>query len=287
MNLNEILLKATREGWAVPHFNFATDEQLKAVAEVCLALRSPVIVGTSEGESDFIGLKQAISLVDSYRKEGLLIFLNADHHRSVEAAKKAIDAGYDSIHIDLSKESLEDNIAGTKEVVEYAKAKDKKISVEGEVGYLPTQSSKIYKEKITIDPETFTKPAEAKRFVFETGVNRFAPAVGNLHGIAANEPKLDFKLIGELRRQIPEDVVMVLHGGSGISTGDFKKAIELGFANIHISTEIRQAWKEGLEESLEKEAEEYAPYKILSLSVDEMKKVVIEKINIFGSANRY
>lgn len=285
MSLDDLLLRATREHWAMPHFNFATDEQLKAIGEVCLELQSPVMVGTSEGERNFMGLEQVISLVASYQKEGLLIFLNADHSRSIASAQEAIDAGYESIHIDLSKQTLEDNIAGTKEVVKYARKTGRKISIEGELGYLPTSSSKIYKEEIFIDPKTFTKPKEAQRFVVETGVDRFAPAVGNLHGIAANKPNLDFDLIKTLRESLPQKIALVLHGGSGVDRKDFKKAIDLGFSNIHISTELRQAWKEGLKKSLR--TEEYAPYKILSLPVEEIKKVVEGKINIFGSANRY
>src|SRR3989338_11643600 len=142
----------------------------------------------------------------------------ADHQKSVEAAKEAIDAGYDSVHIDLSKESYEKNLAGTKEVVEYAKAKNPDISVEGELGFLPTDSSKVFSEEIKINPEDFTKPDQAREFIESTGINRFAPAVGNFHGMSTKmEKKLDFERIKAIREAMPAEVALVLHGGSGTS----------------------------------------------------------------------
>ncbi len=285
-SLREYLLEATRDGWAIPHFNFTTLDQLKAIVEICQEMKSPLMAGTSESEGDFIDQDQAIALVDSYKKEGVAIFLNADHTRSVKRAKEFIDLGYDSIHIDLSKENTEDNIKGTKEIVDYAHASGKNISVEGELGYIPTDSSKVYKEEVEVDPERFTKPEEAKNFIENTGADRFAPAVGNLHGIAANEPHLALDLIKQIRKVLPENVALVLHGGSGISEKDFKSAIKLGFANVHISTEIRKAWKEALEEKLGESPDEYAPYRILKPAVEAVKKVVSEKIEIFGSANK-
>ena len=287
MSLGEILKKATKEHWAVPHFNFTTLSQLKAITQVCQNLRSPVILGTSEGERDFIGIDQALALVRSYKEEGMLVFLNADHTRSVERAKEAIDAGYESVHIDLSEETYEKNLKGTKEVVSYARGKDHYVFIEGELGYLPTRSSKIYKEEIKIDPESLTKPDEAQRFVAQTNIDRFAPAVGSLHGIAANKPHLDFGLIKKIRSVIPKEIPLVLHGGSGIDNASFKKAIELGFANIHISTEIRKAWKESLAKALEENVDVYAPYRILAGPVERIKAVIEEKIDVFGSAQRY
>ncbi len=286
-SLQKYLLQATREHWAVPHFNFTTDEQLKAIVEVCLESHSPVMVGTSEGESDFMGADQALALVRSYKEDGLPIFLNADHTKSVEKAKELINLGYDSVHIDLSKKSIDENIKETREVVEYAKDKKRGISIEGEVGYLPTDSSRVYREEIEIDPESLTKVEDALKFVKETDVDRLAPAVGNLHGISANKPEIDFDLIKELRDKIPQEITLVLHGGSGISDEDMKKAIELGFGNVHVSTEIRRAWKKGLEESLENQPEEYAPYRILGLPIEKMKSIIREKLEVFGSRDKF
>src|SRR5690606_12010814 len=151
MTLTELHQQAKKEQWAVPHFNFSSLSQLKGILEVAKELRAPVLVGTSEGERDFIGLAQAVALVRSYRETyDIPIFLNADHSKSFETAKAACDAGYDSIHIDVSKKSFEENIAETKRVVEYVKSTRPEVEVEGELGYLATESSKIYKEEIEI-----------------------------------------------------------------------------------------------------------------------------------------
>ncbi|HRN96748.1 MAG TPA: class II fructose-bisphosphate aldolase, partial [Candidatus Levybacteria bacterium] len=234
MTLTQLHKKAKQEHWAVPHFNFSSLSQLKGILEGAVAMSAPVIVGTSEGERDFIGLTQAVDLVKSYRKTyDIPIFLNADHSRSFETAKAACDAGYDSVHIDVSKKPFEENLAETKQVVEYVKSTRPEVEVEGELGYLATESSKIYKETVEIPEDSYTKVEEAVRYVTETGIDRFAPAIGNLHGIAANIPKIRFDLIEQLSAALPKDLTFVLHGGSGIVNEDLKHIVELGFNNVH------------------------------------------------------
>ncbi len=284
--LKEVLASATRERWAVPHFNVPNLEMLKAIIEACVEKRSPVMIGTSEGEREFIGLEQAVALVKSYRDEYQMPFyLNADHTKSVEKAKLAIDAGYDSIHIDLSKESLEDNLRKTKEVVEYARAKNDAISVEGEIGYLMTDSSKVYKSAIDVPPESLANPDDASRFVHETSVNRLAPAVGSIHGIALNEPHLDIPRIARIRELLP-DTACVLHGGSGVPHDQIKQAISAGISNIHISTDLRVAFVDTLRKELDAEKDEYALYKIMAPEIAEVKKIVLLHIDLFGSGGK-
>ena len=284
MTLQEWLERAGKEGWALPHFNISDAITLRAICMAAKNLKSPIMIGTSEGERKFIGAGQAVALVRAFQEEyGIPIFLNADHHKSAEAAKEAIDAGYDSVHIDLSRENNKKNFAGTKEVVEYAKAKNPDISVEGELGYLPTESSKIYKEVVEDDQESLTKPEEAAEFVKKTGVDRFAPAVGNLHGIAANEPRLDFERIETIRGVLPQEVALVLHGGSGISDEDIKKAIRAGISNIHVSTELRVAYADALRKVLAENPEETTPYKLLSPVVEAVVRVVERKFALFNS----
>ena len=286
MGLREILLRATSEKWAVPHFNFSNLETLKAIAEAAKEENSPVMAGSSEGERDFIGLREAVFMVRSFREElNLPIFLNADHTKSVEAAKKAVDAGYDSIHIDLSKMPLDANVNGTKELVRYALAKDAIISIEGELGYLRGES-KFQKKRIVIEPNDLTDPAEAAKFVEITGVDRFAPAVGNIHGISLDEPAIDIGRIKQIRADISQNVIMVLHAGSGIPDDDIRLAIKSGIANIHISTELRMEFRKELEESLRKDSDEAAPYKIMKPVVQGLKEKIKEKINLFESAGK-
>ncbi len=284
MTLKDALKKANDEQWAVPHFNVSTLDMMRAICEVAWYKKSPVLIGTSEGERSFIGVGQAVALIKSFRAQYQLpFFLNADHTYSVEAAKLAIDAGYDSIHIDLSKKTLAENIAGVKEVAAYARSKDTSISVEGEIGYLVTDSSKVYATAIEVPPESFADPEEAEKLVKETGIDRLAPAVGSIHGIAANIPHLDFARIERIHKLLP-GIALVLHGGSGVPDDQVKEAIRRGIVNIHKSTELRVAYAAAVKKALN--GDEVAPYKFLASALDEVKKIVAHYIDLFGSAGK-
>lgn len=286
MNLKEILQRAAKEGWATGHFNASELDQMRAIVEACREVGAPAIIGTSEGERKHLGLREAVALRDAFRRDfDIPIFLNADHTKSVEAAKEAIDAGYDSVHIDLSALSFEENVSGTREVVEYARAKNFLISVEGELGYLRGES-KIQKEKIEVSPDDYTKPEEAREFVEKTGVDRLAIVVGNVHGISLDEPDLDIERIRAIRKAIPEEVALVLHAGSGIPDEQIKSAIKTGIANIHINTELRVAFVDALKKSLAEDLDEVAMYKLDTAAIEAMKKLVKEKLQLFGSVNR-
>lgn len=283
-------LKQAKEGkFAIPHFNFASAEQLKAVI---LGFKSIIekynlspekyclMVGTSQGEAGFLGYNQARGLVDAWKKElSFNIFLNADHHRSFDSCKKAIDSGYDSVLMDGSKMSFEENLKITKQVVQYAKSKNDNIIVEGELGYMPGESK--VQEEIEVKPELFTKPDQAKEFVEKTGVNSLAVVFGNIHGIVTKQkPKLDLDLLAKINNKIPE-TFLVLHGGSGLTNDDFVNSIDNGIVNIHINTEVRVAYRKGLEEEFRQDPNQTTPYKFLQKAVDEMKKVVEGKTTVF------
>lgn len=281
-SLSEILVEAQKNNQAVGHFNISNLEQLRAIMEATKNFKCPIMIGLSEGERKFVGLKQAVALVKSFKEEyGLPVFLNPDHSHSVESAKSAYDAGFDSVHIDLSKLPFEENIKGTKDVVDYVKSKNLEVSVEGELGYLRGES-KIQKEKITIKPEDLTNPEEAAEFAEKTGIDRFAGAYGNSHGISLDEPALDIEKIKAVRKILPERVAMVLHGGSGIPDNEIKEAIKAGISNIHINTEIRTAYAEALRKFLAENSEETTPYKILAPTFEAVKNKVIEKLKLFG-----
>lgn len=291
MMLNKILRQALKEGWSTGHFNVSELDHVRAIVEICAELRAPAIIGTSEGERKHLGLQEAVALRDVFRKEfDIPIFLNADHTKNIEAAKEAIDAGYDSIHIDLSGLPFEENVAGTREIVEYSKGQGARvqgleINIEGEVGYLRGES-KIQKEKIKISKDDYTKPEEAKEFIERTGVNRLAIVVGNIHGLSPEEPALDTDLISKIRKVIPENITLVLHGGSGIPNIQIQEAIKVGISNIHINTDLRKAFAEGLKESIEKNPEEMAMYKLDKEGIDRMKAIIKQKLTLFGSVNR-
>ena len=180
---------------------------------------------------------------------------------------------------------FEENIKLTKQSVEYAKSKNPEIIVEGELGYVRGES-KIQKEIIEIKPEDLTKPEEAAQFVKETGVDMLAPAVGNIHGIVTNSPEsIDISRISDIKKAVGDNIYLVLHGGSGLTESEFKNAIENGISMIHINTEIRVAFTEALKKTIQKMPEETTPYKILTPSIEAMKKVIEEKLKIFKSIN--
>jgi len=286
MTIKDYLKRTTEEKWAMGHFNFSEDEALRAIVESAAKLKTPIFIGTSEGERKHVGLKQAVNLVKAFQEEfGIPIFLNADHHKTLESVKKAIDAGYDAILADFSAKPFEENIQLTKQSVEYAKSKNPDIIVEGELGYIRGES-KLQREIIEIKPEDLTKPEDAAQFIKETGVDMLAPAVGNIHGIAANAPKLDFQRIADIKKAVGNNVYLVLHGGSGMSESDFKNAINAGISMIHINTEIRVAFTEALRKSVVEMPEETTPYKILTPGVEAMKKVIEEKLKVFNSLNK-
>ena len=265
---------------------FVGHKHRPSICRVCQELQSPAMIGTSEGERKHIGLLEAVALRKALQQEfGIPVFLNADHSKSVDSAKAAIDAGYDSVHIDLSAESFEDNVNGTAEIIAYARSKSADINVEGELGYLRGES-KVQKEKVEVRPEDLTRAEDARTFAERTGVDRFAPAVGNVHGIAIDEPALDIERIGNIRKALPEEGAIVLHAGSGVPEAQIKEAIGAGIANIHINTDIRVAFVGGLREAISANPEETTPYKLFPEAEEAMANVVSEKLKLFGAKNR-
>jgi len=270
---------------AVGHFNISDLAGLNGIFQAARELDVPVIIGTSEGEAGFIGRKQAVALVKSLREEyDYPIFINSDHTKSFEEVKVAVEAGYDAILFDGGKLPFEENLEKTKEVVRYVKSKDASILVEGELGYIGSSSRILSElpEGAAIKKEDLTKPEQAERFVKETGVDLLAPAVGNIHGMfkGANNPDLDIERIAALRKA--SGVPLVLHGGSGIKEEEFTKAIEAGISIIHINTEIRAAWRQGLEDGLKAGPDEIAPYKIFPPAVAKVKEVVYNRLKLFN-----
>ena len=278
-DLREALLEAEKNKVAIGHFNISDSEGFKAVVEVAQELGVAVIIGVSEGEREFIGAEEAVALVKTEREKGLPVFLNADHTYSVEKVKEAIDLGFDSVIIDGASKSFEENVSMTRECVSYAKSNGKGVLVEAELGFIG-QSSKVL-EKIPegVSEETQTRPEDAKRFVEETGVDLFAPSVGNIHGVVrGGEPNLNIERIKAIREI--SKVPLVLHGASGNSDKDILSAIDAGIRIVHINTEIRMAYKTGVEAGLK--SSEVAPYKFMAEGVLEMKKVISNKLKLFN-----
>jgi fructose-bisphosphate aldolase class II len=289
--MKEILKRAQENKYAIGAFNFSTAEVLKAIVAAAQELKSPVIVATSEGEAEFIGFSEAAALASAWRHGTKLpIILNLDHGKSLASVKKAIEAGYNAIHFDGSGLSYEENLKQTETIVKYVREAEKnfgrEIILEGELGYL-RGSSALHQEALEIKPEDLTSPEQAKDFIKKTGVDSLAIAIGNAHGVfTKGQERLNLERLAEIRQTVGDSVFLVLHGGSGLPPEDIKKAIELGIVKVNINTELRVAYKEGLEKELKEKPEETTPYKILEHSFEDVKKVVEEKIRLFGSENK-
>ena len=283
--LRQIIKEAEQSRTAIGHFNISECVALKGIFKAAQELNLPVIIGLSEGEQNFFGTKNAALIIKNLRQEfNWPIFINSDHTKSLEKIKEAVEAGFDSVHFDGGKLPFEENIKKTKEVVEYAKSINPNILVEAELGYLGA-SSMILKEipkGAAMKEEDLTKPEQAAQFVKETGVDLLAPAVGNIHGMFKNAPNphIDLARIGKIKELA--GVPLVLHGGSGIRDEEFIKAIDAGISIIHINTEIRLAWRQGMEKALAENSEEITPYKILPAAIEEIKKATERRMRLFG-----
>jgi fructose-bisphosphate aldolase, class II len=283
--LREYIAEAEEKKVAIGHFNISDSLGFWAVVNAAKKLNLPVIIGVSEGERDFIGVNQVAALVKSVNTDGgMPVFLNADHTYSVERVREVIDAGFDAAIIDGAEKSFDENLKMTRESVEYKNSKNPNALIEAELGFIG-KSSTVWDEVPKGANAAMTKPIEAKEFVEKTGIDLFAPAVGNIHGMAKNLninfEKLDIERIKAVREAA--GVPLVLHGGSGITDPEFKAAISAGISVIHINTEIRLAYRQGLQKSLCDSPDEVAPYKFLRSGRDNMQAVIEKRLALFNN----
>lgn len=279
--LRECLKEAVEKKTALGHFNFSTIDGLWAIFRAAKGLGLPIIVGVSEGERNFVGVRQAAGLVRSLRSEfNYPIFLNADHSYSFESVKEAVDAGFDMVIFDGVRLPLEENIEITEKCVDYCRKTNPEILAEGEIGFIGSSSKLL--DEAPAGTDAMTEPALAKDFVERTDVDLLAPAVGNIHGMlkGRSDPRLDIGRIKAIRQAV--NVPLVLHGASGNSDEDVRQAIGAGAAIVHINTELRVAWRDALKLSLRKNSDEVAPYKILKGPMAAMEKVVASKLKLFN-----
>jgi len=224
-----LMQRSRSQKFAVGAFNIDNQETLIAVSKAAQKLNSPVLVEVSHGEVEAMGIDNIRDLVDNYREEyGIEMYINLDHSPSVEAAKRGIDAGFEFIHIDISQAnheaSLEEIVAKTKEIVEYAKFTG--ALVEAEERYF-MGSSNVHTEDIDYEEvkKYNTKPEEAIDFVSKTGIDTLAVQIGNLHGLYPVPKKLDLELLQKLRDAI--NCQISLHGGSGTPLHYFEDAAKM------------------------------------------------------------
>ena len=284
-SLRDYLQQAQRGHQAVGHFNISDLVALKAVFAAAQELKLPVMVGLSEGEREFVGTRQIAAFVRSLREEyDFPIFLNADHTHSLAKGLEVAKAGFDSIVFDLSALPFDENIRQTKQAVEALKAINPHMLVEGEIGDIGS-GSEIHETAPDLSKGLST-PEQAKQFLESTGVDILAPAVGNMHGMLKSmvegetKKHLDINRISAIRQAT--SVFLTLHGGSGTDDRDFRKAIDAGINIVHINTEVRVAWRRGLEQALGQHPDEVVPYKILPPVVHAVQQVAASRLRLFN-----
>lgn len=283
------LMQRTRaQRFAVGAFNIDNQETLVAVAKAAKKLRSPVLIEVSDGEVKALGLENVRDLVDNYKAEyEVEMYLNLDHAPTVESCKRAIDAGYEFVHIDISQAnhnaSDEEIIERTREVVEYARFTG--ALVESEPHYFGG-SSNLHTETIDYEEikKTFSTPEGAAMFVEATGIDTFAAAVGNLHGKYPVPKILDLDLLQSIRDAIHCQIS--LHGGSGTPLEYFKKSAKIGVSKININSDMRYVFRTTLERVLRENPDEYAIVKLMPEVYEAVQLVVEEKIMAFGSSGK-
>ena len=275
-----------RQGKAIAHFNISNLDQARAIVEVAEELKQPVIIGASEGERAYMGVEMVRKIVDELNQEyETPIFLNADHTYSLEKVQEVVEAGYDSVIVDGAKLPYEENVALVKSCVDYVRAYEaktgKRVLVEAELGYIGQSSSLNSALPEGVSEANLTTADQAKDFVLRTGIDMFAPAIGNVHGmlIDAEEPALHIDRLKEITQAV--DVPLVLHGASGNTDEDLTGSIDNGIAIIHINTEIRKAFRDGEKEYMDEHPNEVAPYKFGKEGQEEMKKVVKAKMGLY------
>jgi fructose-bisphosphate aldolase class II len=284
------MANARVQKFAVGAFNIDNQETLIAIASAAQKLQAPVMVEISQGEVDAMGLMNVRDMVDNYIQEyGIEMYINLDHSPSVEAAKAGIDAGFEFIHIDVSQANHnatdKEIVAATKEVVRYAEFTG--AIVESEPHYFGG-SSNVHKEAFDYNDikKTFSTPKGASDFVKDTGIDTFAAAIGNLHGSYPVPKTLDIALLERIRKALPREVNISLHGGSGTPAHFYEEAVRVGVTKINVNSDMRRAFRDTLEKVLRENPDEYAVVKLMPEVYGAVQTVVETKLASYNSIGK-
>ena len=300
VNTKEMFKKAYEGGYSIGAFNISDLEQLQGVLEACKERNSAVIIQASKSAISYAGIDTLVELVKAASEEiGVDCALHLDHGPNFEMAKKCIDAGFTSVMIDGSHLDYEENVAITKQVVEYAHPKN--VTVEAELGVLAGTE-----DDVTSDVHKYTEPDQAVDFVNRTGVDSLAIAIGTSHGAFKfkGEAKLRFDILEEIQSKLP-NYPIVLHGASAVDQdavatcnkfgGDIagakgvpvemlRKASEMAVCKINMDTDLRLAMTAAIRKFMAENPKEFDPRKYLGAGRDAIKEVVLGKIEtVLGS----
>ncbi len=283
VNAKEIMIPAAKEGWAVGAFNVTDLLQFEAVIDAAIEKRTPVIVQTSVKPSQFLGTQMMVNIFRTLAESAPVpVCLHLDHSTSIDYCKKCADAGYTNIMIDASKQSYEENIRQTKEVVDYCHAIGG-ISVEGELGTVGGVEDQI---KVAEDEAQLANPEQSVEFVERTGVDIFAPAIGTAHGVyKTKNPKIDFERMAVIHKMLNGNGIktpLVVHGGTGLPDDYVAKLLAAGGAKFNVSTELKHTLLDAKWEYLSAHRDEYDPGKLDVFVRDATRKAVMHWMDKLG-----
>lgn len=275
VSMKEILKNAKTQGYAVGAFNIFNHISARAVIAAAEEMKKPVIVQTSVGTVKYYGVSELAGMIKVLSKGAAVpVYLHLDHCTDVELAKACVDAGWDTVMIDASKYPLAENIRITKEVSDYAHAHQ--VDVEGELGVIEG-----VEEDIQADSGVLAKYEDCIRFVKESHVDIFAPALGTAHGVYKGVPNLNYELVERLGNDLDEPIVC--HGGTGLSKEAFERLITKGVSKVNISTALKHAYIDGTKKYLDENPDKYAPLELDEAMFKELKKTVKEHIELFNN----
>jgi tagatose 1,6-diphosphate aldolase GatY/KbaY len=261
--------------------------QLEGVVDAAVEKKSPLIIQTSVAPSKFLGRDVLVAIFRTIAESAPIpICLHLDHCTDVDYCKACADAGYTNIMIDASKQSYEENIRQTKEIVDYCHAVGN-ISVEGELGTVSGVEDQI---KVAEDEAQLANPEQAVEFVERTGVDIFAPAIGTAHGVyKTKNPKVDFERMAVINKMLNSNGVktpLVVHGGTGLPEDYIKKLLEAGGAKFNVSTELKRTLIDAKYEYISAHRDEYNPGKLDIFVRDAIRKAVMHWIDMLGSEGK-
>jgi tagatose 1,6-diphosphate aldolase GatY/KbaY len=287
VNAKEIMIKAIKGQYAVGAFNITDLVQLEAVVDAAVEKKAPLIIQTSVKPSKFLGADVLVSIYKTIASSAPIpICLHLDHCTEVAYCKKCAEAGYTNIMIDASKQSFEENVRQTKEVVDYCH-KLGEISVEGELGTVSGVEDQV---KVAEDEAQLANPQQSVEFVTRTGVDIFAPAIGTAHGVyKTKNPKIDFERLATIHKMLNISAIktpLVVHGGTGLSEEYIRKLLAAGGAKFNVSTELKHTLIDAKFEYIGAHRDEYDPGKIDSVVREATKKAVMHWIDMLGSAGK-
>lgn len=271
VNSRELLIKASKDGYAIGAYNINNLEFARYILEACNEDKAPVIIAVSEPAINYMGGYEVVSSIVRSLINDLNIkvpvVLHLDHAKSFESCKKAIDKGFTSVMIDASDKTLEENILITNKVKEYADPRG--VTVEAELGSLTG---------------LYTDVNDCMTFISETKVDSLAPSIGNKHGIYKEEANLDFELLGRICKETK--LPLVLHGASGLDDNKIKTAIFCGVSKVNINTDIQLLWSKKVREFINENKSVYDPRLIIASGKQAVKDLIHEKNELLESKRK-